>query len=160
MSQSRLNEVFIKIKASEFFYFIRQIIESAKSENMPVCKIVDWHETDNAVKLLIQISGTSGVTHYSPSEILSDHKFLRQFDQLDVVAIKNFETYETLKPKYKISSIDFSKTDKIKIKQVDGMEKEYCIKDFRKDFSLLSNLSQLDSFLIGRMVGKTEFDID
>jgi hypothetical protein len=162
MNYKHSNEIFMKIKVSEFFAFMKQILDSVKAETkMPVCKVVDWDETaGGSVNLTVQISGTRGITTYRPSEILKDHKLLRQFDQLDVVVIKNFDTYETLKPKYKISEIDFLDGKTVKITKIDGEEKEYHVNDFKKNYSLLSELNQSDSFIIGRMVGRTEFDIN
>lgn len=162
MNHKHSSDVFIKLKISEFFAFIKQIIDSVKSENkMPVCKVVEWEEeVGGIVNLVVQLSGTRGITKYRPFEILNDPKLLRKFDHLDVVAIKNFDTYETLKPKYKISKIDFLNGDTVKIKKINGEEKEYSLENFKKDYDLLSGLSQSDSFIIGRMIGRTDFDIN
>jgi len=136
---------------------LQESLQKTKTEFEPKFRFVDWmvREKTKEGYCVIQIIGTAHVINKLPKEIITDKQLLYGFSPQDVHIITTLAHLESNRPDLKILSMDFIENI-VTLSNNNGNHIHLSIKELYKNKNLLSQLTTLDAFKLGKFIGDTD----
>ncbi len=133
---------------------LRKALHDQKKKSEPKFRLVDWVIKDEKTSGMcrVQIIGTSKVIDEKPENIAENRRFILGFSPQDVYSISTLAALESNKATLKILSIDLADN----VVTVEHRSKNIInvpIHTFGKNEHFISQLTAIDAFKLGRLVG-------